>query len=97
MSILKSSDYSPFPEGEAAYLMYKGCCDLCGGEYYHDEGLYEGHRLEIYGDIFCCDTCWRFNHDGWNPTTHEPRLIKILEGKNMPIPERNEAGFLPRN
>jgi hypothetical protein len=35
-------------------LMFK--CDVCGDEYQHGSSRYEGHKLELYGDIFCCDT-----------------------------------------
>lgn len=71
-------------------------CDICGDQYQHGPNLYEGHRLELYGDIFCCDICWQGNWDGWAPH-HEAVILKNLKEKKLPIPARNEQGFLPRN
>lgn len=74
----------------------KSDCDLCGKQYQMDQGRYEGNKLELYGAAFCCDTCWKGNWDGWGPI-REPRIIQICEEKNIPIPPRNEKGWLPRN
>jgi hypothetical protein len=46
-------------------FMFK--CVLCGSRYQHGPHRYEGPALKLYGSIFCCDTCWRGNHDGWAP------------------------------
>ncbi len=71
-------------------------CPLCGNEFQHGPHRYEGHRLTLYEGIFCCNYCWEGNWDGWGPD-HEEFLIKLLEEKGLPIPERNEEGLLPRN
>jgi len=71
-------------------------CELCGSEYQHGPEVYEGHKLELYGDIFCCDICWQGNWDGWGPDP-EKLLLKILKEKELPVPERNAKGWLPRN
>ena len=71
-------------------------CDVCSKTYQHGPHRYEGHRLELYGDIFCCDSCWQGNFDGWAPH-YEHALLEHLNQKNIPIPKRNEKGWLPRN
>ena len=75
-------------------FMFK--CDVCGTMYQHGPHKYKGHRLELYGDIFCCDTCWQGNWDGWAPH-REKTLLDHLKQKNLPVPERNAKGWLPRN
>ncbi len=71
-------------------------CPLCCNTYQHGPHRYEGHKLSLYGDIFCCNLCWEGNWDGWGPD-HENFLINHLEQMDLPIPERNEEGLLPRN
>lgn len=71
-------------------------CDVCGNPYQHGPHYYESHKLELYGDIFCCDSCWKGNWDGWAPN-HEEILLNHLKEKGLPIPKRNEKGWLPRN
>ena len=75
-------------------FMFK--CDVCGAMYQHGPHKYEGHRLELYGDIFCCDTCWQGNRGGWAPH-REKTLLDHLKRKNLPVPKRNAKGWLPRN
>lgn len=71
-------------------------CDVCGNPYQHGQHRYEGHKLELYGGIFACDTCWKANHDGWSPQREEV-LLGILDHRNLPAPERNSKGLLPRD
>ncbi|MFO8008329.1 MAG: hypothetical protein R6V05_11415 [Candidatus Brocadiia bacterium] len=71
-------------------------CDLCGSKFQHGLHRYEGHRLDLYGDLWCCSFCWEGNWDGWN-AHYEGFLIAHLKKKGLPIPERNEKGWLPRN
>lgn len=71
-------------------------CDVCGRPYQHGSGRYEGHRLELYGGVFCCDSCWQGNWDGWTPQ-NEHVLLEHLKQKNLPVPERNAKGWLPRD
>jgi len=71
-------------------------CDVCNSPYQHGPGRYEGHKLELYGGIFCCDSCWRNNWDGW-AHRYESTLLAHLNGKGHPIPSRNANGLLPRD
>lgn len=75
-------------------FMFK--CDVCGQQSQHGPHRYEGHRLELYGDIFCCDLCWNGNWDGWAPHL-EAILLEHLKQKGLPVPKRNEKERLPRN
>ena len=74
-------------------MMYE--CQVCGQHYQHGLHRYEGHKLELYG-IFCCDSCWVANWDGWAPH-YEPVLLRHLRAEGLPEPTRNEKGLLPRN
>jgi hypothetical protein len=71
-------------------------CPLCDFEFQHGPQRYEGHVLESYGGIMVCDHCWGGNWDGWTPL-YEDYLRAILKNKNLPVPERNEKGLLPRS
>jgi hypothetical protein len=64
-------------------------CSVCSNRYQHGPHRYEGHALKLYGNIFCCDDCWRTNHDGI--------LLDVLKQKGLPVPTRNAAGLLPRD
>jgi hypothetical protein len=75
-------------------FMFK--CDVCGMSYQHGPHRYEGRRLQLYRDIFCCDSCWRGNWDGWAPH-YEKALLAHLKQKGLPVPERNAKGWLPRD
>jgi len=70
-------------------------CDVCDSPYQHGPHRYEGHLLKLYGDIFCCNTCWEANWDGWAPR-YEATLLAHLKTKNLPVPKRNAKGLLPR-
>ncbi|ENJ8217220.1 hypothetical protein ACQ8E4_001395 [Escherichia coli] len=71
-------------------------CDICGKETRFGPDLYEGRVLQLYGQAFCCKICWDGNWDGWGPIA-ELAILHILKEKNLPIPERNEKGWLPRD
>ena len=75
-------------------IMFK--CDVCSMSYQQGLHRYEGHRLELYGDIFACDCCWNANHDGWAPR-YEKVLLGHLERQGLPIPPRNGKCLLPRD
>jgi hypothetical protein len=75
-------------------FMFK--CDVCSSNYQHGPGRYEGHKLNLYGGIFCCDPCWSGNWDGWSSRL-EPVLLKHLSAKGLAVPARNSNGLLPRN
>ena len=71
-------------------------CDVCGRPYQHGPHRFEGNKLDLYGGIMCCDTCWKANWDGWAPHL-EPKLLKQLQSKGLPVPARNSHGWLPRS
>lgn len=71
-------------------------CDVCGSSYQHGPHRYEGHRINLYGGIFACDTCWNGNYDGWAPH-YERVLLAYLERQGLPVPQRNNKGLLPRD
>lgn len=71
-------------------------CDVCGMPYQHGPHRYEGYKLAIYGDIACCDSCWRGNSDGWAPH-YESVLLAHLKRQKLPVPVRNKDSRLPRN
>lgn len=70
-------------------------CDVCGTTYQHGPHRYQGHKLNLYGDLFVCDSCWQVNHDGWAPH-YEKVLLAHLQKEGLPVPQRNAKGFLPR-
>ena len=69
-------------------------CDVCGQEYPHGHGIYEGRKLAGY-DIAVCSSCYGGNWDGWAPD-HESRIKDILQKKGISPPPRNAKGWLPR-
>lgn len=69
-------------------------CDICGTEVMFGKGAYQLRPLKLYG-VHCCETCWKGNWDGWGPYS-ESKILAILKEKNLPIPERNKKGWLPR-
>ena len=71
-------------------------CPICGNSFQNGPQRYEDHRLHLYGDLYCCNTCWELNWDGWGPAREET-VLRHLKEHNLPIPERNEKGWLPRN
>lgn len=71
-------------------------CSICGNPYKYGPGIYEGHKLDAYAGVFCCESCWKFNWDGWSPH-YESVLLDILKRNNLPVPKRNSNGLLPRN
>lgn len=73
--------------------MYSNC-DICRKEVKYGKGAYGLRKIERY-DLHCCSNCYDGNHDGWGPHS-EPRILAILKEKKLPIPERNEKGWLPR-
>lgn len=52
-------------------------CEICGKDERHGPHLYNGHHLRLYGGIFCCDSCWDNNWDGWTHSL-EPKQASIL-------------------
>lgn len=71
-------------------------CPFCHSKFKFGYGQYRGHKLNRYGGIFCCDSCWDSNWDGWAPH-HEAVLIKQCDEKGILLPDRNDKGLLPRD
>jgi hypothetical protein len=69
-------------------------CDVCGSDYQFGPHRYDGHKCRGY-EIFVCHPCNSSNWDGWGPML-EPKILKILEQKEIPVPKRNADGWLPR-
>lgn len=70
-------------------------CDLCGSEFQMGRHVYAGKVIPTY-EITVCMGCYQANHDGWGPALEE-RVIAKLREKGLPIPQRNERGWLPRD
>lgn len=76
-------------------IMFRCFFPFCGNQSFQmGHGLYDGKYIRRY-DISVCMSCWRGNWDGWAPH-YEKLLIAHLKEKGLPIPERNEKGWLPR-
>lgn len=75
-------------------MMYR--CPLCGNQFQINAhvDVDDGKYIPRY-DITVCRTCWNSNWDGWAPH-YEETLIAHLKKKGLPVPERNEKGWLPR-
>lgn len=74
-------------------IMYR--CFICTNEFQMGPDAYRGKYVRRY-DITVCEICWKGNWDGWAPHC-ESRLIAHLKEKGLPIPDRNENGWLPRD
>lgn len=70
-------------------------CFICESEYRYGPHVYDGRAIPRY-NFAVCRTCYSSNWDGWVPHA-EPKIIKHLEHENLPIPERNDKGWLPRD
>jgi hypothetical protein len=69
-------------------------CFTCGNQFQFGPHRYDGENIPRY-QICGCRTCYAASWDGWGPH-HEQRVLAHLEKKGLPIPERNEKGWLPR-
>lgn len=69
-------------------------CFNCNSEFQFGPHRYDGTHIQGYG-ITVCQTCYRANWDGWAPIW-EPKIVKHLQDKGVPIPSRNSGGWLPR-
>lgn len=70
-------------------------CGLCGSKFQFGRHIYDGKHIARY-QIDVCSMCYAGNKDGWGPAS-EPRILELLETKGIPIPDRNELGWLPRD
>lgn len=69
-------------------------CGVCSKYVNHSRGRYEGHFVPTY-KLFVCNICWQANWDGWGPAA-EAALLAHLEKEGIPVPPRNEKGYIPR-
>ena len=69
-------------------------CFMCRRDFQMGPHRYDGHYIGRY-KLSVCDTCWNANWDGWAPD-FETRLVAHLSEQHLPIPDRNEKGWLPR-
>lgn len=70
-------------------------CDTCGGQFQFGPHIYDGKHIDAYG-ITVCMGCYRGNWDGWAPH-YEPVITRNLKEHGLPLPKRNEKGWLPRD
>lgn len=70
-------------------------CFICGQRFPFGPHRYEGKHVRAYR-MNVCMPCWSGNWDGWAPH-HEAKLLERLSDKGLPIPPRNDEGFLPRD
>ena len=70
-------------------------CDLCDSPFQYGPHQYDGKFIPKY-KITVCMNCYSNNWDGWAPH-YEEKLIENLKKNQLPIPERNVNGWLPRD
>ncbi len=73
-------------------IMYS--CFACGSTFQFGPHIYDGKHIRKY-EITVCSGCYEGNWDGWAPH-YEEKILKHLNEKELPVPNRNEAGYLPR-
>ena len=69
-------------------------CDICGNDYQFGPHRYEGKTIPCY-QLSVCMTCYEGNWDGWAPHL-EGKVLEHLKSRGLPIPMRNDSGWLPR-
>ena len=70
-------------------------CFLCGKKFEFGSHKYYGKKVPYY-EFMLCDAHYQGNWDGFAPH-YEDKIIKHLKENNIPIPKRNEKGWLPRD
>jgi len=70
-------------------------CQLCGTSYQMGRNKYDGKYIPRY-KLGVCKACYEGNWDGWAPH-YEEKILANLKTNNLPIPNRNENGLLPRD
>ena len=70
-------------------------CFLCSQQFQYGPHLYDGEYIPAY-KIVVCMICYKANHDGW-ASHYEEKIISHLKEKGLPIPDRQEKGYLPRD
>ena len=69
-------------------------CVICEKKFSFSNGSYGGKYLKRYC-VMVCNSCYEFNHDGWNLQS-EKSVTKNLSDFEISLISRNESGFLPR-
>jgi len=70
-------------------------CPLCQQGFVIKKGTYPDKTLTGY-KLSVCETCYRMNWDGWAPH-YEKILIEHCLKNDIPLPQREENGLLPRD
>ena len=70
-------------------------CFCCGREFQFGPHAYLGTYVPYY-KITLYKACYAGNWDGIGPYCEE-KLIRHLEQGNIPVPARNNKGWLPRD
>jgi hypothetical protein len=70
-------------------------CFVCAKELQMGFDRWDGTFVPRYA-ITVCAACYQNHWDGWAPDLEE-RLIQHLRSKGLPIPDRNDRGWLPRD
>lgn len=70
-------------------------CDICGTQYQMGPNRYDGKYISAY-KLNACGTCYRSNHDGWNPGLEE-QLREHFQTHGVEEPARNSSGLYPRD
>lgn len=68
-------------------------CQFCGRQFRYGNRIYDGSHLPAY-NLTLCKICKDGNWDGVG-SAYEQKLIDHLKMERIPIPRRNEKGFLP--
>ena len=70
-------------------------CELCQKNHQIGPNRYDGQYIAKY-ELNVCDGCYSANWDGWGPKA-EKIILSHLEQKGIPVPERNQKGWLSRD
>jgi len=70
-------------------------CFVCGQEFQYGPRRYAGKFIPRY-QILACEVCYGAAWDGWGPGA-EAKILTHLEAKGIPVPPRNDKGWLPRD
>lgn len=67
-------------------------CPCCGASFQHGTHRYEGKYIPRY-EVLVCRNCYESNREGW---ANDKWLLEHLKSRNIPIPNTNTNGVLPR-
>jgi hypothetical protein len=70
-------------------------CELCNSQFEYGAHRYAGTYIPKY-QLLVCTGCYQGNWDGWGPIAEE-RFVAHLKSKGIPLPQRNEKGWYPRD